>query len=540
MPSTHKSSSSPLGLTTYTDDNTTTKIGEYVNITSNSGVKSLFSDNGNSFAYNGGEGSENISVNDIVSYCSLNPSMKLSYADFAYLTKLGVYPNNRLIIARRFESPVGDDLTAIKGGNTPISTLISWVKDNQDFLTLDYNEKWEDTQDGSFRKVLNEIGNDVMQGDNKGKDLGDFLKKGMNAIPLPGFTEGLQYEVFNALGMTKLDSTKLPLGNPNLIRESKRRSLVSKEETGSGLSAKFKITMEVEYEQKFISGIDPTTVYYDLIANALAFGTSESAFQFSSNSGIGENFRKWLDDLGSGNSNRVRSAIVTFVGALSTALSNIGNQIIGLFKDNDKPAKPDDKEAKAKAKRDSDLEKSSLKNFLKNIALGTLAGIVSKYKIKIVAIANAMTGTPSAPCHITIGNPKRPILSTGDMVCDTVELTLGKILAFNDLPSSIKLKITFTSARNLGLQEIFHKLSCGVGRTYQSSNNNFINKRRSFVEESFDPNQKDLEKAKATAKANTDAAAALVAQEKNQREIADKEALEKDRQERNRNNPQPK
>jgi hypothetical protein len=52
------------------------------------------------------------------------------------------------------------------------------------------------------------------------------------------------------------------------------------------------------------------------------------------------------------------------------------------------------------------------------------------------------------------------------MLCTDVTLTLGKVLAFNDLPSSIKLDLNFTSARDLGAQEIFNRLNTGRGRSY--------------------------------------------------------------------------
>ena len=47
-------------------------------------------------------------------------------------------------------------------------------------------------------------------------------------------------------------------------------------EAGSGLGCKVIVKVTVEYEQKFISGIDPTIVYMDIIQNALRFGTSPS------------------------------------------------------------------------------------------------------------------------------------------------------------------------------------------------------------------------------------------------------------------------
>jgi hypothetical protein len=52
------------------------------------------------------------------------------------------------------------------------------------------------------------------------------------------------------------------------------------------------------------------------------------------------------------------------------------------------------------------------------------------------------------------------------MIADSVKMTLGNVLSFNDLPSSIALEVEFSSARNLGAQEIFQKLNCGKERTY--------------------------------------------------------------------------
>jgi hypothetical protein len=68
----------------------------------------------------------------------------------------------------------------------------------------------------------------------------------------------------------------LPLGNPNLVREAQRRDTLSKNTAGSGLKASFTVKMEIEYEQKFINGVDPTLVYLDIIQNALTFGTSDA------------------------------------------------------------------------------------------------------------------------------------------------------------------------------------------------------------------------------------------------------------------------
>jgi hypothetical protein len=103
----------------------------------------------------------------------------------------------------------------------------------------------------------------------------------------------------------------------------------------------------------------------------------------------------------------------------------------------------------------------------------TVGHVVSKYKLRLMGIANALTGSPSTPWHITIGNPKRPMFSSGDMYTKEVTLTLGKTLAFNDLPSSIKIEFSLTNARPLGASEIFNRLNTGRGRSYKRLQQSF-------------------------------------------------------------------
>jgi hypothetical protein len=99
---------------------------------------------------------------------------------------------------------------------------------------------------------------------------------------------------------------------------------------------------------------------------------------------------------------------------------------------------------------------------------------VSKYKVQLLGVVNSLTGSPSAPWHVTVGNPKKPIFSSGDMVCTSVVVTMGRILAFNDLPSSIKIEFTLSNARSLGAQEIFNRFNTGKARTYQRNTKSYV------------------------------------------------------------------
>jgi hypothetical protein len=108
---------------------------------------------------------------------------------------------------------------------------------------------------------------------------------------------------------------------------------------------------------------------------------------------------------------------------------------------------------------------NALVNKLTNIGLETIKASVLKYRVEVMGIVNALSGNPSTPWHITIGNPLRPIFCSGDMLTTEVTLKLGPILAFNDLPSSITADFTLVNARNLGMQEIMAKFNSGYLRT---------------------------------------------------------------------------
>lgn len=475
--------SSPLGLVLDSNDAVRAKIGSYVLDSTTGDGKSYYTSlfgrdsNGqstNQFNYNQDDSDLfNISTQDIISFCDNHPMMKLTYADFAYLKNLGVYPNNRLIIARRFAAPVNDDLiNNTESQMAPLSTLISWVPDNEEFFEVSYNENWTDAET-SIKNLLNEASEnrDLLAGDNAGKALGTYLMSGAMAIPLPGWAEGLQYEVFKELGLTSRQATDLPFGNPNLIRKAKRRETAGKDDAFEGMSAKISVKMIIEYEQKFISGVDPTGVYYDIIANALSFGTSDSKFMFNEEAlGADNKFSIFLNQLGSGDNGLVLKALTTFANALGNALSNVASAIVDALtntfsaaKDAAKSATEEGKGAVSAAASAAEVVAKSLFGLLSKV----IAGVVSKYKVRIVGILDALTGSPSTPWHVTIGNPKRPIFSSGDMLTDDIKLTFGKLLAYNDLPSSIKIELTLTNARGLGAQEIFRKLNCGQTRTFR-------------------------------------------------------------------------
>ena len=384
-----------------------------------------------------------------------NTAAQLRPADFAYLKNLGVFPNNRLMIARRFSGPAPHDIFGLK--SRPLAVLISWKPPgDEDFLTLNFGEEWEDAS-ADFTDVLNKLGKDLTSSDGLGSKAAGLL----GAVPLPGWSEGLQQNILEKLGILE-NQKQLQVGNPNIIKEAKRRKTLGYGQAGSGLTCKVNIKMVCEYEQKFISGVDPTVAYMDILSNIVRFGTSPSV-SYGLTAAFAAKLKKWvtkpetlISDIIDGVLSAVNATVETVTAALGEATKAFADQADANSKD-PKPKAPSGWDLAADAKEKA-LE---LLGKVEEAVKKSINQTVKKYAEEVKGIANALALLPSTPWHITIGNPLRPIFSSGDMYTTDVTLSLGSTLAFNDLPSSIKVEFTLTPARNWGLQDIMSKFNSG-------------------------------------------------------------------------------
>jgi hypothetical protein len=429
------------------------------------------------FGERGHKGQNVLHNNDVYDTSILNLIEKLAPtkgalkpADFAYLKDVGVYPNNRLMICRRFVTPSGDNIMVNNIGKNgkskdipSIATMISWIPENDNFIEITFGEVWEEAK-ADFTGMLNSLGEDFGK-----SNLGGIVGGAGGALPLPGFTEIFQRKFLAGLGLLESDAgNSIPAGNPNLIKEAKVRKTIDYGTAGSGLSAKVNIKMICEYELKFISGIDPTIVWMDILGTIVRFGTSES-----SNYGLSQKFAakisKWSRDPNSLLSDII-SNIQTVISAtkeeMITKLESIKNEAVDIAnKLDDKAVKVDPVQAGIKAAGKAyDTSVKLLDTLLAGVQTA-ISGSMMKYRVQILGIVNSLTGNPSTPWHVTVGNPLRPVFCSGDMLVSETTLKLGPILAFNDLPSSIIAEFTVTNARPWGMQEIMAKFNSGYLRT---------------------------------------------------------------------------
>lgn len=358
-------------------------------------------------------------------------SIKLKYSDFAYLKKLGVYPSNRMIVARRFPVGVGDDLLSYK--NSPLSVVPSWIEDGKNFVDITFNEVWNPV---TSVDLAGSTGKGLEGWNFKSDKVKEFLDKGAGIFTLPGFTEWLQYYLFEKIEITDQKNLKLlPTGNPNIIRKAMTRPTFEPGAEFSGLNYTFTIDINNEYEIKYIDGVDPTLIYFDIISNLLSFGTSESQFQFDGR--FSQKAREIIDNLSSGDFNTVMQQLGDLLGGLLTTTAAIAKTVkefvLGTLNVDGKSQTPTE---------------------------ALLSSQIKKYRIKFLGIINALTGSPSGIYHVTIGNPLRPLFASGDLVPEgPMKITLGSELGYNNLPTTIKFSCKLKNARPCGLQEIYKKFS---------------------------------------------------------------------------------
>jgi len=405
-------------------------------------------------------------------------SLKISSSDFAYLRDIGVLPINRLMILRRY--PVGvivpvdlNDLPDTK----PIATVIGWVKKDTELLTFSFNEVWK-THTIPLMDMITRIIKDEF-----GPDLSSIA-------PIPGWGIGFMFSIMNKMGLTNYDAMNVPIGDPNLLKESTTR-----QHEEYGLNSQFNFSLDTTYEQKYIAGIDPTVTHLEILNNLTIMGTSDVTV-------IGKAGSTLLASLRSANANPtngggwgklVSDVFTSFVSALSATLGEVGKDVVGFLgvnkkqdpgfrpqREGERDGKYEDEKAKyEEAQKQKNYEEASsgagfdlatkgLDSVLNSpLVSKILASTLARYQWPLRGAISMFTGEASTPWHLTIGNPYNPLLSMNNIICNSVVITYGKDMGFNDVPRTMDVKITLTQGRSLGKQEIYALFGVTYKRNYK-------------------------------------------------------------------------
>ena len=360
-----------------------------------------------------------ISEKSVIEWSRKYKSVEIKPEYIAYLKDVFVYPCNRFAILRRF--PGGVDHDILNSTTSPISTMVSYVKPDDDNMTLSFGENWVTHNTGLLGVI-----NDVI---------------GISNVKLPTFQgtsnlfESISVNVGQALGITT--SNINPLGNPNVIHEAIIRK------TGSdfdGLNFDFSYKFETTYiTNKYIKEIDPHMAFLDIVANALKMGTSPSEFIITP--AFSSQVRTLMNKIMNGDLEVIIKAVIDgILEFLKVAIE----AIVGVVK----------------------------LNTVKQLIITTL----SKYKWQLTGAISSLAGTPTAPWHLTLGNPKAPWFSMGNLILEKgINMKLSNNYNFNDVPDMVTYTINLKNGRRMGGQEIESIFNGGKGRIYHQYNDTLIN-----------------------------------------------------------------
>jgi hypothetical protein len=393
-----------------------------------------------------------ISLSSIIRWTQANhPSLQLKPEYFVYLKYFRSYPANRLMILRRFETGVPDDLFNSKFKLKPMSTLVTYIKEDEQPVKIDFNEKWKKIEsDHTFFEVLQDvIGIDFS--DTKGKGA-DFIKKTSQSP----FAQDLFQKLARNIGLT---STENLYGDPNIIYEAHIRD-VSGKEVSSGLESNITINFETDYSLKEIAGVDSKTAMMDIIANIMKMGTSPEKFYLGGDGA--QALQGLLNEFAAGNAGEILTKTINFFkDSVDEAIKLIGDAAGAVGQAV--------KEAADEGTTPTVDPGSAAKRAIDTLlipATGILKRRYNRYKWQLTGLLGTMAGSATAPWHITIGNPKSPWFSIGNLVIKKVELTPNTNFGYNDFFTELNVKITLEAARSMGSSGLTSLFNNGKGRIY--------------------------------------------------------------------------
>jgi hypothetical protein len=388
-----------------------------------------------------------------------------AYSDFMYCKHLGKMSNNHLITLRRFPLPIddyigttGEDdntrLNRVPNNAACIGCMVTWmgVSGNELSNILKYSYKM------SFKEETAEFQDKKASADDNTKLLNSMFSvfdKEYQKQYQAGFAGEAANSAFEHLGI-KLgeppykssdytdfrDRTKV-YGPVDSIRSTYIRG-------DEGLTFDHKITLTFEYELKSYNGINGKQAMLDLISNILNVTYTTGTFWGGGFKGYASHQSNVFANL---NIFKARGGFTNFIDAFSEDVSTISDSV---------------KAAVGKIESIGDALKA-LGGFVNNMGGMVLSGMLNKLGRPQKAMYNALLSpAPIGFWHVTIGNPKRPIMSIGNMIITDCNIEHYGPLGIDDFPTGLKVTVSLDRGKPRDIRDIEKLYMQGTDRIYSS------------------------------------------------------------------------
>ncbi len=426
---------------------------------------------------------------------SKNPNSVLGmatykYADFMYCKDLGKVSNNHLITLRRFAHPVGDHIFELSGprfivNNSgfeqpgDIGRLVTWfgTDDNrlEDIIKYSYRTTWkhldakiqeEETKvDDKTTGVLGMLSNTIS---------GEYSAAAKNGITgnhsLFGYIGGKALEAVG--GNSDLVTQGIGKNNGLLRNYDENRvynpkNTVQETEMYEGkIEFTHEFTLNFSYKLRAYDNINPKSAFLDLIGNIFEVTGRRGRFWGGERKLIGpptdtSMFTKTealidraFNNIGGmwQNMESMGFNIGSLVGALGNMLGQAISGIGSLYSSAIDTAKQLIQDGKAK-----DIVTENVKGTILN-ALG---------RPTMIAWNSLLDGSDVGLWHVTIGNPKNPIMAMGNLIVTNSEITQSGPLGLDDFPTELKVSISLKHARPRDITDMSKMYTKGMASIYQ-------------------------------------------------------------------------
>lgn len=418
---------------------------------------------------------------------------KYRYIDFMFCRDLGKIPNNHLLTLRKFTRPVGDNInTRLPKSDTPynfnqsmdVGRLVTWFGNGDNklediikynyaatFKQLDSKIQPVDSQEdeestGIIGKMVNTINPRYNQAMSQGRTgAHNFISQlggRYLSTSFANFGRGGQYDRHEIFGM--YDNHK--------VYEPKN-TIQSTHVYEGKLTFSQEFTIKFSYKLRAYDNINPRAAFLDLIGNILAVtyrsgtfwggsrmfrgappnkvGTAKvNAFldrTFDTLGGIGNNLLSGNLDIG--------GTLGSIWGAVKQIASDAFNTAKSLALGNTSTKGKSPLQVIGAIVKHTGLWKG-VQGMIKN-GLGRPA---------VYALDSLLTGDNVGLWHLTIGNPRNPIMSIGNLIIDKSEITQSGPLGLDDFPTDLIVSVSLKHGRPRDSAEIQKMYTKGSGPIY--------------------------------------------------------------------------
>lgn len=462
---------------------------------------------------------DDCSIRELVNLSSVRKSIlgnaRYKYADFMYCKDLGKISNNHMITLRKFAIPVGDNIfrstvttTAAEGKQDPMSTIgdvgrmITWfdTDDNKlsDIMSYEYEASWkkldakiqqlDSQEDDEGRGIAGKIINNLSPGYNlqsaHGINSGGLLGQLMNSMGIGANTHEYQHNDV-ALGRN-YDNNKVYTPRDTIqdthIYEGK-------------LTFKHEFTLNFSYKLRAYDNINPKSAFLDLLGNILTVTYRKGTFWGGKSEILGakpnkagwQKYNNVLDGLSKAggdlwknifhlegsNTDTIGGALTQFNGALLDIAKGAGLDL-GKMANNALQSVKDFLSGNMTTgevvnKIGSAAQKGAQKMADMNLGQAMMGSIKNKLgRPALYAFDSLLTGAKVGLWHVTIGNPKNPIATFGNLIMTNAKITHSGPLGFDDFPTDLHVSVTLKHAMSRDATEISKMYTKGQNGIYFS------------------------------------------------------------------------